>query len=180
VFFTIQIFKLHPESPREFSNTYIVEADDFAVATVAAEIIRDAEKDIYDNSTLLTRARISTTAEDGSMFNTFPINENGNSAPSGTGIPLFNTLRMDIDTVGFGRPTKMHYRILSEGVIVGSTIDSTFATAKEAVVNQLIADLATNASPWVQADGNALVLAAAYPKVTQRSLHRRRRKPVTP
>lgn len=179
-FFRIQLFKEHPESNRPFSNTYIVSATDMFAAQGAADIIKDFEQDMYDNAFLITYARVSTVAEDGNVYTTIPYNVNGNSAPSGTGLPLFNTLRVDITTTGFGRPTHMHYRNLSEGVIVGSAIDGTFLSAHTALVNGLIADLNTNDTPWVQEDGDHLVNATSFPKVVQRSLHRKRRKPVTP
>lgn len=178
--FRIQMFKEHPESNRPFSNTYIISASEMSNAVDGAGIILAAERNIYDTAFLITYARISTVAIDGSNFTTATYNQNGIPSPSGTGLPLFNTLRIDINTVGFGRPTRMHYRNLTEGVIVGGSIDGTFRSAITAVVNGLIDDLQTFDTPWVQADGDALTDASAFPKVVQRSLHRKRRKPVTP
>ena len=178
--FRIQLFKLHPLSPRPFSNTYIVNAPDFPQAITAADIIEDFEKDMYDNSFLITLARISTVAIDGNTFTTVPYNENGNGSPSGTGLPLFNTLRVDIRTDDFGRQTQMHYRCLTEGVVVGNDIDGTFLSGRTAIVNGLIADLISNSTAATQADGGEWSEATSYPLVVQRSLHRKRRKPPTP
>lgn len=174
--FKIQIFKTHPETPRPFSNTYVVDASDMTEARGAVPFIRDMELDMFDNATFLTYARVSTLAPDFHNFSTVPINTAASSSPSGTGLPLFNTLRIDITTTGFGSPTRMRYRNLTEGVIVGTEVDSTFRAAKEALVNTLITDLSTNGTPWVQPDGDPLAVATAYNKVAERQLHRRRRK----
>lgn len=178
--FIIQVFKTHPESPRPFSNTYCVDASDMTEAAGAVPLIRDMELAMFDNATFLTYARVSTLQEDFHNFTTVPINTAATSSPSGTGLPLFNTLRIDINTTGFGSPTRMRYRNLTEGVIVGTAVDSTFRAAKEALVNDLITDLGANGTPWTQRDGDTLTVATAFNKVAERQLHRRRRKAVTP
>lgn len=178
--FIIQMFKTHPESNRPFSNTYRVTAADLVEAASGGDIISVFEQTMFDAATTIQYARVSTAAAGDDSYLTRVYGDSGSSGVTSQGEPLFNTFRVDVNVAGLGRPSRFHYRNVHEVEHTGREVDSTRRSEITALFNGLIADLGENGTPLVQEDGDVLSSANTYPFVTQRSLHRRRRKKVAP
>jgi len=174
------MFKLHPEYPREFSNTYITTAENLFDAANVADIIEARELTIFDGATTITRARISTHEPGDSVYTVRTYNDAGTSGVTSPGEPLFNTCRIDVNVTGSGRPSRFHYRNIHENEHTGRALEGTFVSLMTAWFNGLLADVLAVDKHLVQGDGDELTDATCYPFVVQRSKSRRRRKIIVP
>lgn len=178
--FIVQLFKTSPLSNRQWSNTYQISASDLTDAATAVTILGTFEAARHSAETLVTYARVSTKAVGDHSYTTVPLNLAGTSGLTSPPVPLFNTIRIDVIGLGFGAPSRMHYRTLREDDITGNVIDATRVSTFVTAFNTLIADLSANGTPAQQDDGDPWDHASCDGFVHQRSLHRKRRKPVTP
>jgi len=175
--FRFQIFKTHPFiSGRTFSNTYIVPAISLAVAADAADPLVEFEKEIFDPNFTITYVRMSSLVEGDNEFTNKTYNEAGVSARSGETLPLFNTIRLDVNATS-GRPSRWHFRGLHEGEVSENLVSGSTRALYEdawAALNTALGGLTLSLQ---QPDGNALAdVATAALEVKMRKLHRRRRK----
>src|SRR4029450_7030898 len=110
--FRVQVFKSLDSSDREWSNTYLCEAD--TIDTVAAVLpdVGDAEGQMHLDNVTVTRARVSDIEPDTDVFQIVTLGVLGTRGTAGDGdwLPLFNTVRVDIDVAGGGRPSRKYYR----------------------------------------------------------------------
>ena len=176
--YTIQMFKEHPFKPgRTLSNTYHVSTGDLALAVTAVPAFAEYEIEIHDANFTITYARVSTLAVGDDSFATVVINEPGIRSASGDTMPLFNTLRLDVNTVSGGRPSRWHYRGIHETevseLLIASGTRLVFTDAWNALVTAIDLLDVTICQPDAQDLSDT---ATAAPQVKQRSLSRRRRK----
>jgi len=179
--FRVQVFKTITGSDREWSNTYLCEAPDIdTVVAVLPDVLADEAQMHLDNVTV-TRARVSDTVVGTDVFAIVTGNLIGSRGTAETGdwLPLYNTIRVDIDVAGGGRPSRKYYRspvLESEndgGFLAGAT-QTFFDTA----VGQIITTFETGSAPLVDPDGQTLVTPHTSNRIQMRQLHRKRKKPV--
>lgn len=156
-----------------WTNRYIINAPDFASANEIADNLTAAERTIHATSVTLTRYRLSTTAINDGIYTIVPLNVSGLRAPPGSLLPLFNTLRVDLQAA-VGRPSRKFYRgVLAESDIAGDAMQADFS----AFVNLIEVELATEIRPGVvDPQGTVLLNATVYDFVQMRQLRRSRRR----
>src|SRR5574339_38234 len=175
--FKIQMFKSFLAGNREWTNVYLVEAADLNAAFTAAKIVRDHEIPLHKNQVIFTKARISDVDPLTSVFSVRPINLPGTAGNAIEYLPLFNTARVDAGVSGFGRPSRKYYRLpLIENDVVDGVVGSPLLTLLESTLSDLIADLTTNSTPWVDPQGQLITAVSALQPIQMRQLHRKRRR----
>jgi hypothetical protein len=182
-FFRVQVFKSIAGNPREWSNTYRVQATDLATVAAVLSDICNQESHLYLDNVNVTRARASDEDPETDEFVIHTANIIGDrgTAESGDWLPLFNCFRVDLDVAGGGRPSRKFYRgpLLesdqAEGIVNGGV-----ATNIETQVAEIITLFTTGSAPWVDPQGQVITTPHCLPNVQMRQLHRKRRKAVTP
>src|SRR5215212_7445139 len=102
--FTAQVFKSHPFLPgRNFSNNYTLLAASLEDAQGGLDTLVEYEREIYDPNFTITYVRLSTAQEDDNVYTTAVYNLAGVRVASGESLPLFNTMRLDVNA-STGRP----------------------------------------------------------------------------
>ena len=160
-----------------WSNDYLTDdlllddAQDLASGLLAFE------QNIHTVDVNFDFVRISSFVEGDRTFRHIPINEPGNGG-SGDYLPLFNTMRMDLQTSD-SDPGRKYYRLpISETQVTNGEFTSTWLAAMASEITAslvtpgLLEHIVTNA-------GNNIGSATIQPKVAMRQLNRRKR-PVTP
>jgi hypothetical protein len=176
--YEINTFKKMGEE--NWSNRYIVEADDEAALLSAADMLISAERSFHLSNVLFTYVRASTMLAGDRNFFVFPQNTIGSLIPDGAPEPLWNCVRVDFSVAGGGSPSRKFYRgVLSDGVTDGVEFDGPLRTTMQGVLNSLISDLQSNGILFQDPDGQAILAAFPYDKIVNRKLHRRRRKKAT-
>lgn len=161
-----------------WTNRYIVNATDLQEGDDIGASIVAAEQEFHLTDVLFTKRRTSTLAP-GGEFTTTNINLPGNRAGSGTFLPLFNTLRVDLSVFG-SRPSRKYYRgVLTEGDISGDGVTTNFTPLLTLLLN-VIADEASTGEGVVDVDGQLITSVGVYPRVQMRQLRRGRRRRTTP
>lgn len=161
-----------------WTNVYHVRADSVSQSLATVNLLVDAEAEIHHNTVLIQKARVSTAAAGDDTFTTVNYNRAGERIGNVELLPLFNTLRIDVNTAS-GRPSRKYYRgVLSEGDIVGNQITASFAN----VITLLVDAFATDASDsgYVDVDDQEFISAVIFPRVQMRQLRRGSRKRTTP
>jgi hypothetical protein len=174
--FTVQVFK-HLGATK-WTNVYHLDAVDLASAVAATDHIKALEQAIHYNVVNIDYARVSTFAEGDNVFETVPINATGGRDLAGVDyLPLFNTMRVDISVDGGGRPSRKYYRIpIPESFNSNGNLDSAQVSFLEGAVQTAITDLAADATPLVDPDGQEWNIATGFHQVQMRQLHRKRRR----
>jgi len=177
--FTFQVFKTHPFIPgRAFSNTYTIPGATLAAVLDAADSLVEYEREIHDPNFTITYVRISSQVEGDDDFATRTYNLAGVSSRSGDTLPLFNTLRLDVNATT-GRPSRWHYRGLHEGEVANNEVALSTRELYQDAYAALRTALNVGEFVLVQPDGNGLASeGTAALQVKLRKLHRRRRKAV--
>lgn len=156
-----------------WSNRYIVQATTLAAAQVVADDITGIERSFHINNVLFTRYRVSTLASNDDSYVIVPVGLLGQRVVGSSGLPLFNTLRMDFPAPS-GRPSRKFYRgVLSEGDINGDAITESFVDAASDISGLLGNEgIDGIVDPQNQYLGSAVV----HPFVQMRQLRRSRRR----
>lgn len=177
--FTVQVFKTHPFIPgRQFSNSYTLQASSMADAVPGVDVLKEYEQELHDPNFTITYARLSTATEGDNVYTTIVYNVPGVRTASGESLPLFNTMRLDVNAAT-GRPSRWHYRGLHEGEVSNNEVSSATRLVLTDAYDAMRTAMAA-LSPgcgFVQSDGTSLdVVGSSPPPVFDRKLHRRRRK----
>lgn len=157
-----------------WSNRYIVRATDLADANTFADAIVEAERAIHSSIVTFTRYRVSSALQGDGIFNIVNIGLAGLRAiGNNTLLPLFNTLRVDLNATA-GRPSRKYYRgVLTEADIAGDAVTADF----QSLLITLIDTLATGSTNGiVDPDDQLLLNALVHPFVQMRQLRRSRRR----
>lgn len=172
---------------RTWENVYLVGPDSFGEDTLdpeVATVIANSERVFHAAVVQFTYARVSTLVQGDNNYITVPLGFAGQRSVDGAGamLPLFNTLRVDIQSTA-GRPSRKFFRgVLTELDITYTSVNENALAEAQAGVNAIITELATDTSYRLRdPQGQALVAAIAYPRVQMRQLNRgRRRAAATP
>lgn len=177
--FRLQVFKQLTGSDREWSNTYELEAVDLAEAVLIVPSIAAMEQDIHTSDVTITRALVNDKDPGTDVFSTIALNLTGTRTGGGDGayLPLFNTIRVDINVEGGGRPSRKFYRcpVLESDQQAGFVDPGVLGTIVGLVQAQIDANIG-NAPRLVDPDGQGWIEAVGFAKVQMRQLHRKRRK----
>lgn len=175
--YLVQIFKTHNFEPRPWSNVYQIDAASLVVATNAADMIATAERGFHKVSVTFLYARISTTTEGDDEYTTLPINLPGVIADPADALPLWNTLRADINVVGGGRPSRKFYRLpLGEAETNGMAILVGQRNQVITALTQLNSDLAALSVFLEDPQAQRWSVDTVLERIQMRQLHRRRRR----
>jgi len=165
-----------------WTNVYHVEADTLAIASNMAGEIAVAERTFHLQAVQFTKARIRTATEGDEIFVTRPLNFAGTVPVTSPIIPLFNTIRVDIQATE-GRPSRKFYRgCLAEDKIDGMVVLDQVRDFVAQNLDSLITGNQGGAVPvnWVDVDGQPLVALSVFQPVQMRQLRRGSRKRTTP
>jgi hypothetical protein len=176
----IQVYKSLAGDPRGWSNRYFVEAPDMSTAVEAGNAIQVAEVALHCSATTIESVRTDDNTPGTDVFNIQTVGEPGTWYSNGSEqyIPLFNCVRVDIDVLGGGRPSRKYYRPpIGEGHIVNGQGDATsYVGHFEDVITGLISNVAAMGASIVDPDGQDWVTPHCLAPVAMRQRHRRRRK----
>jgi len=177
--FRIQVFKRLGSNPREWSNTYRVDAADLDTAVTLVPSIGSMEQQLHLDNVTITRALVSDVNPATDVFATVPMNLTGSRSGGSDGawLPIFNTMRVDISVVGGGRPSRKFYRgPILESDQQGAFLSPTVVSLLTDQLNGLIAVAETNSTPLIDPDGQEWDTAVGQSAVQMRQLHRKRKK----
>lgn len=156
---------------RYFTTDPVNAAGDTIDALVAAHL------PMLLNSCLLTKARVDDNVENTDNFDTVSFNSTGTrTVGSDHMYPLFNTVRIDFDVSGGGRPSRKYLRgALLEGDVNFVTLASSIITPANTFADAIVA-IGTICDP----QGNAFVDGVVWPAPQMRQLRRGSKKKPTP
>lgn len=159
-----------------WSNRYIINAPDLANAVTFTNVsLVGLERSIHDASVTFTRFRVSSTAVNDGVYSITTLGTTG-QRNAGSLLPLFNTLRLDLNAAT-GRPSRKFYRgVLSEADIQGDLIITEFgatATTFETLLDEM------NTNRVVDPQGQTLTAVIVHPFVQMRQLRRSRRRRIS-
>lgn len=162
----------------EWANSWLLNAASMDAAQEVAEAIVSFEQHIHSTTVTLAYYRLSTTTVGDRTFRHVPLNLAGLSDLGGVdGLPLFNTLRVDLSTLD-SDPCRKYFRIpLTEsmqanGLLSPTTVSNFQATITTYLLNTVAID------NIVSNKGNVATGATVYPFVQMRQLKRKKRKKV--
>jgi len=182
--FVIQTYKvIGTQVGREFTNAYLCEADDIDTVAAALGDLVDAEKACFLDVVTIVRARVSDQDPDTDSFVILNTATSGtrNTLGAGSYLPLYNTIRVDINVAGGGRPSRKYYRSpIMETDQENGELVSSVVTAMDSAVNNIISVMSAASAPLVDPDGQLLVSSSTRTAVQMRQLHRKRKKTPAP
>lgn len=161
-----------------WTNVYYTDQGSITVAAEAMNAIAANERNIHSTEILFTKGRVSSVTEGDDQFLTVPYGSFGLRVAGGSRLPLFNVARVDISTLGLGRPSRKYYRLpLYESDVDNGVIGTTLLELIEANVGDIASDIEINA---VDVDGQNWQVATAFPTIGMRQLRRGSRRRSTP
>jgi hypothetical protein len=157
-----------------WTNVYQAWAQDLATAQQFAGLIIAAERLIHNTAVLFTRHRVSSVAIGDGIYTVTAVNQFGQRSVGGL-LPLFNTLRVDLNAAS-GRPSRKYYRgVLSEEDISGDAVDtSPFVAFGNELFDLLQTDPMTTGI--IDPQQERLTAVIIQPVVQMRQLRRSRRR----
>lgn len=162
----------------DWSNDYQIEAPSFDNALSMAIALLTFERAIHMIPVLFTYYRVSTVTIGDRVFRHTPISTSGLYGAGGSDfLPLFNTMRFDLQTAD-SDPCRKYFRCpLPEGLVLNEVIHSDLLTAANTAYLAAVATFPTG-SKIVSSKGHNVVAGYAYRIVQMRQLHRHRRKKI--
>lgn len=174
------LFKVDIEKtygPEFWTNVYYVDAADLATAVTHMGDLLGAEQRVHSAEVTVEKGRVTPVPNPGNAFVTTEFHESGaytNSAPL---MPLFNTVRVDMN-VDAGRPSRKFLR----GILHTDAIDadgSITGTYQGMIEDQYITTL--EGFSWlVDESGNPIVGFTLLGKPSDRQLRRGSKRRTTP
>jgi hypothetical protein len=162
----------------QWSNDYLTDDPTLLDAQDLAALLLTWEQHIHDTATNFDYIRVSDETPDDRTFRHLVINQPG-VVSAGDSLPLFNTLRIDLQT-SISDSGRKYYRCpVSEGNQVNGFFTGDYVTAIQGLITtylvtpDVLSHIVTNA-------GNTVVAATVHTQVQMRQLHRRRRPVVAP
>jgi len=173
----VQIFFTR-NGDRFWTNVYNVNATTLAEAVAWANtILATTMSEQLGNMFSVVRTVVNHLADD--TFASTPLSIPGGA--SGSFLPLFDTIKVNVSVAGFGRPD---YKFIRGWLQEASTEDGLITDAAIAVVQGIFEGLiATSTAAGVDivdSAGNVWETPAVQQAVQMRQLHRRRKKVVAP
>jgi len=162
----------------DWSNDYLVESPSMDAAAAFALTAVEFERSFHNNMVTFVYVRTSTVAKFDRIFRHVPLNLQGvGSTDTVDLMPLFNTVRMDLQTAD-SDPCRKYFRIpisesdQSNGVIIGAKV-----IALGTLLNNFIATF-NETTKVVSGKGHNVIAGRVYPQVQMRQLHRHKKKKV--
>lgn len=162
----------------KWSNVYHVDAADLGAAGLAfSESMQTPLLGILHVSCLLDKVLISSLEDD--TFTEIVVGQGGDNGDTNDIMPLFNSIKVLFQPVGFGRPD---YKFIKgtltddaneSGFIASSVmglVQSAFATA--------ISDMSGSSAPLCSENGDLWSSVVVQAQIQMRQMHRRRKKAV--
>lgn len=170
------IEKYHAASGEFWTNVYGLKATTMADAISAANLIVTNEKGFHCSVVTFTKFRVDDGVPDTDMYHTQALSGIGERLAGTDVMPLFVALRVDINTVGGGRPSRKYYRgCLLEGDVNGMTVtNAAFLSGVSAQLTGIAGDILQDP------DGQFYGSAVAMQRVGMRQLRRGTKKKTTP
>jgi len=171
----VQIFMVGADN-RPWTNVFHVNATTLdAAASWAVNFLAPCMVSELNVAFSAVKIVVDHLADD--TFISLPISIPG--VVSGDWLPLFNTVKVDINVAGHGRQDGKFVRgWLHEGVVTDGLIDESVRGAFEDKFTSLIADSTADGTDLVDADGNLWQTASVRATIQERQRHRRRKKKV--
>lgn len=163
----------------QWANDYILRHDDIDAAANAADLLVAFERSIHDSRIIFDYFIVSDPNPDTRIFRHVVLNEPGLvDGSSFQYLPLFNTVRVDLQTVDTD-PGRKYYRtpIYESNQVDGVLTESSVSFYQGIVDDQIVANLAE--LKLVTRDTVFVTGAVVHPQIQMRQLHRRR-KPKAP
>jgi|KBSMisStandDraft_5_1062788.scaffolds.fasta_scaffold381947_2 hypothetical protein len=166
-----------------WTNSYILDAVSLSQAhDSAVNIIVPAEAFIHSPAITIDRVRTATLAPNDDLFLTAIPNEDGTLTASGQPMPLWNVVRADM-TMNTGRPSRKYYRcgLGTDDVATGFNWEASIIDAIQSSVDGMRAELDGAGTPWVDRQGDSVLAASTFVKISMRQLRRgskRRENPI--
>lgn len=160
----------------EWSNDWLLNVLDMDQANDVADALLEFERRMHQGDVAFTYMRISTTVKADRIFRHVPLNLMGYGGISGAdGLPLFNTLRLDLSTLD-SDPARKYFRLpLVEGNVANMKhSDSVMTVYNGIVTTYLLNTIALD--NIVTSKGNVVTGASVHPFVQMRQLKRRGKK----
>jgi hypothetical protein len=174
--FRITIEKYHASSGEYWVNRYHHGGSSMADAVTAGNALVAAELMVHHSSVLFTKFRVDDAVPNTDVFQTVPLNLNGNSGNTGDIMPLFVCARVDIEVAGGGRPSRKFFRgALTEQMVTGMKVEQLFVDQFKTRLNTAFTTLGL-----VDVDGQLWTSVAPSPIVGEHQLRRGSKKKVTP
>lgn len=163
-----------PIAGRKWRNVYDVEAASYDAALAAGDVIASHEMTFHSNIVGVPNIIAHLVTEPfRRVGQQIAVGRQGELAPTGSLLPLWNCVRVDYPDVGVGRPERKYYRPpLYTSQVTGLVLDSDFY---DLVLNgaDLIWVLTNYIGPSGEAHSGAVVDSLV--QMRQTSWHRRRR-----
>lgn len=145
---------------------------------VSAVMVPDLQPALHPDATLL-RTLISDL--DGDLFVTTEQNVGGSSSESGSLLPLFNSVKVLLNSGELGRPDLKYIKgFVTEDMQTDGVLEPTQQSAIDVRFTTLLSDMAAAGSPLVTLGGSEYVSASVQAAVQMRQMHRKRKKTVAP
>lgn len=174
------LFKVDIEKtygPEFWTNVYYVDAADIATAATHMVDLGGAEVRVHSADVTIEKGRVTPVPNPGNAFITHEFHESGTYTNSAPLMPLFNTVRVDMN-VATGRPSRKFLR----GILHMDALDSEgfiTATYQSMIEDQYITTL--EGYSWlVDESGNEIVGFTLQGKPSDRQLRRGSKRRTTP
>lgn len=162
-----------------WTNRYIVNAENLAVADTYGAQIVEFERAVHVSVVQFTKYRTADTVEGNDVYKINPLGVNGLRSATGAPLPLFNVVRCDFG-VASGRPSRKYLRLpLMAGEVSGNTL----ITGLVGLINVDYVESLVDAGFYVDVDGQPILNGNTMLNVGMRQLRRgskRKAAPVLP
>lgn len=164
----------------KWTNVYHMEASALPAAAAAFQNHMQATLlGMLDPSARIVKTLVSSLADD--TFVETSIEEVGTHFGSGSLLPLFNCVKVLIQTAGLGRPdVKFMKGFVGEDNSASGVIDPSALSDLVDAFNAMIGDMDDNGTTLESDEGDAWIVATGQPGIQMRQLHRRRKRTVVP
>lgn len=161
-----------------WANDYLVESPSMDDAETCANLFIDFERLLHYDNVVFDNARISTMSVGDRVFRHIVINAAGLAASSGIQfLPLFNTLRLDMET-NDSDPCRKYYRIpIPESQQDDGVLSSAILTGIGPAFVAVLAAM-PDGSSIVSNIGHIVINGGPFAQVQMRQLHRHKKKKV--
>src|SRR5687768_17061270 len=151
-----------------WTNRYFT-SDAYTAAGTTIDALVAAHLPMLLNSCILTKVRVDDNVPDTDNFDTVSFNVTGTRAVGSDHMyPLFNTVRIDFDVAGGGRPSRKFLRAaLLEGDVNFVTLQAGIITAANTFADAIVA-IGTIVDP----QGNDFIDGVVWPAPQMRQLRR--------
>jgi hypothetical protein len=163
-------------SAEYWTNRYFT-SDPYTAAGDTIDALVAAHLPMLLNNCILTKVRVDDNVPDTDNFDTVGFNAAGTrTVGADHRYPLFNTVRVDFDVSGGGRPSRKYLRgALLEGDVNFTTLTSAIITPANTFADAIVA-IGTIVDP----QGNAFLDGVVWPAPQMRQLRRGSKKKITP